>query len=152
MSFYCILVWGKDCTIWLCPFTGMLVWGKNCTVLAMPIYQLLSWGNDFTVLLCTFTCILVWEKDFIVFFMLCRKDFTVLVTPFCWLPVWGKDFIVFYSCILDDRFDIPEDKSTLFTPACRSWIVDFILRRKSFSEDKQKAYSFGTDIHMCSST
>ena len=75
MSFYCILVWGKDCTIWLCPFTGFLVWGKNCAVLALPIYQLLSWGNDFTVLLCTFTCILVWGKDFIVFFYALQKGF-----------------------------------------------------------------------------
>ncbi|KAK7494503.1 hypothetical protein BaRGS_00014156 [Batillaria attramentaria] len=48
-----------------------------------------------------------------------------------------------YSSDKEYLFEIPEDKETMFSNACRSWIVDFILRRKSFSEDKQKAYSFG---------
>ncbi|OPL21058.1 hypothetical protein AM593_00294, partial [Mytilus galloprovincialis] len=41
------------------------------------------------------------------------------------------------------RFDIPEDRDTFFDNATRSRIVNFILRRKSFSTDKNDAYSFG---------
>uniref|UniRef100_K1QJJ1 Anoctamin n=1 Tax=Magallana gigas TaxID=29159 RepID=K1QJJ1_MAGGI len=41
------------------------------------------------------------------------------------------------------RFDIPDDREKYFDHATRSRIVNFILRRKSFSKAKEKAYSFG---------
>lgn len=44
------------------------------------------------------------------------------------------------------RFDIPEDREKYFDHATRSRIVNFILRRKSFSKAKEKAYSFGRSI------
>ncbi|XP_025099649.1 LOW QUALITY PROTEIN: anoctamin-1-like [Pomacea canaliculata] len=59
------------------------------------------------------------------------------------VPPIKRTYTCPYSSDKEYLFEIPEDKESLFTNACRSWIVDFILRRKSFSEDKQKAYSFG---------
>lgn len=44
------------------------------------------------------------------------------------------------------RFDIPDDREKYFDHATRSRIVNFILRRKSFSKAKEKAYSFGRSI------
>jgi hypothetical protein len=49
------------------------------------------------------------------------------------------------------RFDVPEDKGLFFDNATRSRIVNFILRRKPFSEDKHDAYSFGKYIFLYSS-
>lgn len=61
------------------------------------------------------------------------------------VPPLKRKYTCPYSSDKEYLFDIPEDKETLFSNARRSWIVDFILRRKSFSEDKQKAYSFGVN-------
>ncbi|KAL8585793.1 hypothetical protein ACOMHN_037356 [Nucella lapillus] len=70
-----------------------------------------------------------------------------LVAPFAVdreaVPPMKRKYTCPYACDKEYLFEMPEDKSSVFTPACRSWIVDFILRRKSFSKDKQKAYSFG---------
>ena len=42
------------------------------------------------------------------------------------------------------RFDIPkENKELFFNNSERSRIVDFILRRQPFGEDKNEAYTFG---------
>lgn len=51
-------------------------------------------------------------------------------------------FLFWFIC----RFDIPEDREKYFDHATRSRIVNFILRRKSFSKAKEKAYSFGRFI------
>ncbi|XP_076445347.1 anoctamin-1-like isoform X2 [Babylonia areolata] len=73
--------------------------------------------------------------------------FSKLVTPFAVdreaVPSLKRKYTCPYSCDKEYLFEMPEDRSSVFTPACRSWIVDYILRRKSFSKDKQKAYSFG---------
>ncbi|XP_076467087.1 anoctamin-1-like isoform X3 [Babylonia areolata] len=61
------------------------------------------------------------------------------------VPSLKRKYTCPYAADKEYLFNIPEDKSALFTPATRSWIVDFILRRKSFSEDDQKAYSFGVN-------
>lgn len=41
------------------------------------------------------------------------------------------------------RFEMNENKELLFSNAVRSWIVDYILRRKAFKKDEGKAFSFG---------
>ncbi|XP_070190756.1 anoctamin-4-like isoform X3 [Littorina saxatilis] len=61
------------------------------------------------------------------------------------LPPRERRYTCPYSSDKEYLYDIPEDKSQIFTPSRRSWIVDFILRRKSFSKDKQKAFSFGVN-------
>ncbi|XP_046373983.1 anoctamin-1-like isoform X3 [Haliotis rufescens] len=40
-------------------------------------------------------------------------------------------------------FEMNENKELLFSNAVRSWIVDYILRRKAFKKDEGKAFSFG---------
>ncbi|XP_078330446.1 anoctamin-1-like isoform X5 [Crassostrea virginica] len=70
-----------------------------------------------------------------------------LFTPFQLDPNVVKPikrrFNVAYSRDKEYLFDIPEDKDTYFDNATRNRIVNFILRRKPFSREKEKAYSFG---------
>lgn len=56
-----------------------------------------------------------------------------------------RRFNVAYSRDKEYLFDIPEDREKYFDHATRSRIVNFILRRKSFSDAKEKAYSFGVN-------
>lgn len=57
-------------------------------------------------------------------------------------PIYRK-FTLVFTRDKEYLFDIPEDKGLFFDNTTRSRIVNFILRRKSFSEDKNDAYSFG---------
>ncbi|XP_076076765.1 anoctamin-1-like isoform X4 [Mytilus galloprovincialis] len=59
------------------------------------------------------------------------------------VPHIKRRFTLVYSRDKEYLFDIPEDRDTFFDNATRSRIVNFILRRKSFSTDKNDAYSFG---------
>ncbi|XP_062591688.1 anoctamin-1-like isoform X2 [Saccostrea cucullata] len=54
-----------------------------------------------------------------------------------------RRFNLAYSRDKEYLFDIPEDRDTYFDNATRSRIVNFILRRKAFSKEKEKAFSFG---------
>ena len=56
---------------------------------------------------------------------------------------WG-----FSRFFIPSSFDIPEDKDTYFDNATRNRIVNFILRRKPFSREKEKAYSFGEALYI----
>ena len=47
------------------------------------------------------------------------------------------------SCHYTDRYCIPPVKDDFFSRAQRSAIVDYILRRKSYSDDADKKYSLG---------
>ncbi|XP_053396990.1 anoctamin-4-like isoform X3 [Mercenaria mercenaria] len=59
-------------------------------------------------------------------------------------PKIKKEPTLTFSRDREYLFDIPqENRESFFTNPERSRIVDFILRRKPFGEDKQEAYTFG---------
>jgi len=49
----------------------------------------------------------------------------------------------FKSCFYVIRYCIPSAKDEFFSHAQRSSIVDYILRRKSYTDDANKKYSYG---------
>ncbi|KAL4233719.1 Anoctamin-1 [Mactra antiquata] len=59
------------------------------------------------------------------------------------MPKIKKQPTLTFSRDREYLFDIPAKKELFFTNPERSRIVDFILRRKAFGEDKQEAYTFG---------
>ncbi|XP_060605683.1 anoctamin-4-like isoform X3 [Ruditapes philippinarum] len=63
-------------------------------------------------------------------------------------PKIKKDATLTFTRDREYLFDIPEQKELFFTSPERSRIVDFILRRKPFGEDKQEAYTFAENFHV----
>ncbi|XP_052808773.1 anoctamin-1-like isoform X3 [Mya arenaria] len=59
------------------------------------------------------------------------------------LPEITKEPSLVYSRDKEYLFDIPERRELFFNNSERSRIVDFILRRKAFGEDKNEAFTFG---------
>ncbi|KAK3592615.1 hypothetical protein CHS0354_008152 [Potamilus streckersoni] len=59
------------------------------------------------------------------------------------VPPMAKKYTLAFSRDREYMFDMPINKDEFFTVSERCRIVDFILRRKSFGEDKNQAFSFG---------
>ncbi|XP_041352260.1 anoctamin-1-like isoform X5 [Gigantopelta aegis] len=59
------------------------------------------------------------------------------------LPKIKRQYTSPYSMDKEYLFEIPKNREELFTNATRSRIVDFILKRKAFTKEEEKAYSFG---------
>ena len=59
-----------------------------------------------------------------------------------WFRLWYQTKNL-QNTIFCSRFDIPKQKELFYNNSERSRIVDFILRRKAFGEDKSEAYTFG---------
>lgn len=73
----------------------------------------------------------------------CKRNISVNISIFGNGNIMSDNFFYFWFIC---RFDIPDDREKYFDHATRSRIVNFILRRKSFSKAKEKAYSFGRSI------
>ncbi|XP_052243649.1 anoctamin-1-like isoform X2 [Dreissena polymorpha] len=71
----------------------------------------------------------------------------LVMTPFSLdhtvLPKITKEHTLVYSRDKEYMFDIPEKRELFFKHSERSRIVDFILRRKAFGDDKKEAFTFG---------
>ncbi|XP_060085778.1 anoctamin-1-like isoform X2 [Ylistrum balloti] len=59
------------------------------------------------------------------------------------MPPIPRRFTLPYSRTKEYLYDFPEDRESLFSVVDRSRIVNFILRRKAFSDDKNQEYAFG---------
>ncbi|KAL5010330.1 hypothetical protein ScPMuIL_012635 [Solemya velum] len=59
------------------------------------------------------------------------------------VPHVTRSFTCPYSRDKEYLFEIPDHKEDMFNNVTRSLIVDFILRRKPFSDDTKQTYSFG---------
>ncbi|KAJ8314467.1 hypothetical protein KUTeg_006617 [Tegillarca granosa] len=60
-------------------------------------------------------------------------------------PPLKHRFMLTFSREKEYLFDIPEEKELFFDNATRSRIVNFILRRKSFSDKHKEAFTFGVN-------
>ncbi|KAG1704462.1 Anoctamin-1 [Nymphon striatum] len=58
-------------------------------------------------------------------------------------PKVHKHYTCVYSRDKDYLFDIPDNQDQFFTTAQRSQVVDYILKRKSFSSDPNEDFDFG---------
>ncbi|XP_014664838.1 PREDICTED: anoctamin-1-like isoform X2 [Priapulus caudatus] len=61
------------------------------------------------------------------------------------VPTCEKKFTCVYSRDKEYLFGIPENKGDFFSPSQRSLIVDFILRRKKFSDEPDNLFAIGLE-------
>lgn len=59
------------------------------------------------------------------------------------VPPLQRRFTCVYAKDKEYLFDIPDNKDLFFSNTQRSRIVDYILRRKRFTDDQRDSYSFG---------
>ncbi|CAL1535291.1 unnamed protein product, partial [Lymnaea stagnalis] len=81
----------------------------------------------------------LWENTI----RLVRKTFVLFHYDETALPPITRSYSCPYSANREYLFNIPENKDDFFNNTIRSWIVDYILRRKPFAVSTDNSFAFG---------